>query len=151
MFDFADYSACGRFCEQSAEKSLKAYLEIYGEAGDMRLFSLHKPKRLYERCCELGLETAQKQMASELALFAEYYYDTNYPGDSFLEVTREQAEDAMRTMAEVNSLVFSKLADDSAGRDASELDGDYTRVRLGSPTAICGRTEETSITDSRLW
>jgi hypothetical protein len=27
----------------------------------------------------------------------------------------------------------------------------YTRIRLGIPTAICGRTEETSITDSRLW
>ncbi|MDR1062039.1 MAG: hypothetical protein LBL83_12735, partial [Clostridiales bacterium] len=30
-----------------------------------------------------------------------------------------------------------------------EADNDYTRVRLGSPTAICGRTEETSITGSR--
>jgi hypothetical protein len=29
--------------------------------------------------------------------------------------------------------------------------GIYTRVRLEIPTAICGRTEETSITDSRLW
>jgi putative ABC transport system ATP-binding protein len=27
----------------------------------------------------------------------------------------------------------------------------YTRVRLEIPTAICGRTEETSITGSRLW
>jgi hypothetical protein len=28
---------------------------------------------------------------------------------------------------------------------------DYTRERFEIPTAICGRTEETSITDSHLW
>jgi hypothetical protein len=33
----------------------------------------------------------------------------------------------------------------------ARLPYNYTRVRLGIPTAICGRTEETSITDSRLW
>jgi hypothetical protein len=27
----------------------------------------------------------------------------------------------------------------------------HTRVRLEIPTAICGRTDETSITDSSLW
>jgi hypothetical protein len=34
---------------------------------------------------------------------------------------------------------------------ASHVYSYYTRERLNIPTAFCGRTEETSITDSRLW
>ena len=109
MFDLQDYTACGRFCEQSAEKSLKAFIEQKGSSADMLLMSLHKPRRLYERSCELGLETLDKQLALELSIFSEYYYDTNYPSASYFELTESQAGEALEIMARINKSVNKKL------------------------------------------
>jgi len=105
MFEAGDFSACGRFCEQSAEKSLKAFIEQKGASADKPLMASHKPKRLYERCCGLGLEELDKQLALQLAVFSEYYYDTNYPGASYFELTQEEAEEALEIMERVNRAV----------------------------------------------
>ena len=109
MFDNDDFSACGRFCEQSVEKSLKAYISEYGEDTDMVLLYSHKPRRLYERCCELGLENYNKDTALALANFDDYYYGANYPGNNFIELTKEQAEEALKIMETVNDIVKNKL------------------------------------------
>jgi len=37
MFDNCDFNACGRFCEQSVEKSLKAFICEHGDNSDMLL------------------------------------------------------------------------------------------------------------------
>ena len=107
MFELKDYTACGRFCEQSVEKSLKAFLEKHGSITDRPLMTIHKPRRLYERCCALGLETLDKDLALQLSVFSDYYYDTNYPGASYFELSEEQAREAIEIMARVNSLVTS--------------------------------------------
>ena len=109
MFNLEDYSACGRFCEQSVEKSLKAFIEIKGSVSDIGLMSIHKPRRLYERCCELGLAEADTGLALVMAKLADYYYDTNYPGDSYFELTKEEAEEALTAMDRVNLLVRQAL------------------------------------------
>jgi len=109
MFNNNDFSACGRFCEQSVEKSLKAYISEYGEDIDMALLYLHKPFRLYERCCELGLENFNKDTALDLAHFDDYYYGTNYPGENYFELTKEQAEEALKIMELINEMVKNKL------------------------------------------
>jgi HEPN domain-containing protein len=109
MFDLDDYSACGRFCEQSVEKSLKAYMEIHGDISDIRLMSLHKPRRLYERCCELGLPDLGNDVLAVLSMLADYYYDTNYPGDAYFELTELNAREALKVMKLVNDLVDDKL------------------------------------------
>lgn len=121
MFEFEDFSACGRFCEQSVEKSLKAFIEIKGSISDKSLMSLHKPRRLYERCCELGLETPDKQLALELSVFSEYYYDTNYPGASYFELTETQAIAAMEIMRGINKKVSDKLNEKPNGTSNGTL------------------------------
>ena len=109
MFDYNDYTACGRFCEQSVEKSLKAYIELHGDASDARLMSLHKPRRLYERCCQLGLQSLDTSILATLSALSDYYFDTNYPGNAYFELTKEQAEQALVVMKHINALVQTCL------------------------------------------
>ena len=109
MYELNDYTACGRFCEQSAEKSLKAFIEKNGGISDRPLMKIHKPRRLYERCCELGLEEADALFALQLSVFSEYYYDTNYPGADYFELTEQQAKEAIHVMERVNNSVIRAL------------------------------------------
>ena len=109
MFDNGDFNACGKFCEQSAEKSLKAFISEHGNSSDMLLLKLHKPYRLYERCCKLGLDKISDASALILSKFSEYYYDTNYPGNDYIELTEEEAAEALKIMNEINALVKNKL------------------------------------------
>ncbi|MCL1787467.1 MAG: HEPN domain-containing protein [Defluviitaleaceae bacterium] len=110
MFEAGDYTACGRFCEQAVEKAFKAYLEVYGGSDVVGLMKLHKPRRLYEKCCELGLQPVDETILATLSDLSEYYYETNYPGDGFFELTRKQAEQAAELMRRMVALVSLALA-----------------------------------------
>lgn len=109
MYELGDYNACGRFCEQSVEKSLKAFIEQNGSSEDIPLMTLHRPRRLYERCCALGLGPLDPALALSLSVFSEYYYDTNYPGASYFELTKLQAEDALALTDRVNLAVRARM------------------------------------------
>ncbi|MCL2224709.1 MAG: HEPN domain-containing protein [Defluviitaleaceae bacterium] len=95
MHDVDDFNAAGRFCEQSVEKCLKSYIELKGDASDFRLMSLHKPRRLYERCIQLGMSPLPDRDVTVLSKLADYYYDTNYPGNYYFELTFEQSVEAL--------------------------------------------------------
>jgi len=95
MHNARDYSAAGRFCEQSVEKCLKSYIERHGNSSDYRLMALHKPRRLYERCLELGWPELPDKDVAVLSKLADYYYDTNYPGNSYFELNEAQSEEAL--------------------------------------------------------
>ena len=95
MYDVDDYSASGRFCEQVVEKCFKSYIEAKGGASDYRLMLLHKPLRLYERCLQLGFKKMSDADVSVLSKLADYYYDTNYPGNSYFELTKAHADEAV--------------------------------------------------------
>ena len=95
MHEVEDYSAAGRFCEQSVEKCLKSFIEKNGDGKDFRLMSLHKPRRIYERCVQLGLKELSDRDVAILSKLSDYYYDTNYPGNSFFELSFEQSAEAL--------------------------------------------------------
>jgi HEPN domain-containing protein len=107
MHDVEDYSAAGRFCEQTVEKCLKSYIELKGDASDFRLMSLHKPRRLYERCIQLGMKKLPDRDISVLSLLSDYYYDTNYPGNSYFELTFDQSAEALILAEKVYELFES--------------------------------------------
>jgi len=109
MHDFSDYSAAGRFCEQAVEKCLKSYIEKHGDSSDYKLMSLHKPRRLYDRCVELGWRELSHRDAGILSKLSDYYYDTNYPGNSYFELTESQSAEALE-LAEKIYAFFKKGA-----------------------------------------
>ncbi|MCL2216208.1 MAG: HEPN domain-containing protein [Defluviitaleaceae bacterium] len=104
-----DYSAGGRFSEQSVEKCLKAFIEQNGISDDYRLMSLHKPRRLYERCLELGLSSLSDKDICTLSQLADYYYDTNYPGNAYFELTKAQSQEALELAEKVVVLIEAAL------------------------------------------
>jgi len=104
MHSVEDYSAAGRFCEQSVEKCLKSYIEQKGNSGDFRLMSLHKPRRLYERCVQLGMNPLPACDVAVLSSLSDYYYDTNYPGNSYFELTQEQSAEAINLAEKIYGL-----------------------------------------------
>jgi HEPN domain-containing protein len=108
MYTAKDYSASGRFSEQVVEKCLKSFIEKNGEASDYMLMSLHKPRRLYERCIELGLSELSDKEVSILSKLSDYYYDTNYPGNSYFELTEAQSAEALQLAEKIYNL-FSNL------------------------------------------
>jgi HEPN domain-containing protein len=90
-----DYCASGRFSEQAIEKCFKAYIEKNGKAEDYKLMALHKPWRLYDRCCALGFPELSVDEENILHKLADYYYDTNYPGNAYFELTQAQSKEAL--------------------------------------------------------
>jgi len=112
MHSVQDYSACGRFSEQVVEKCLKALIERKGESGDYRLMSLHKPLRLYERCLELGLTEFSDKDVCTLSKLADYYYDTNYPGNAYFELTEAQSLEAFQLAEKIAKLIEDALKGD---------------------------------------
>ena len=104
-----DYCASGRFSEQSVEKAFKAYIEQKGAADDYKLMALHKPWRLYDRCHALGLPQLSDEEEHILHKLPDYYYDTNYPGNAYFELTQGQSQEALEIARTVVGLVEEAL------------------------------------------
>ena len=108
-YDIKEYTGCGQLCEKCVEKSLKAYISEFGSETDLLALSAHNPHRLYEKCCELGFEKFDKDMAFEMAKLADYYRETRYPGDNYFELTETEARDALKIMRYINNKVKESL------------------------------------------
>ena len=104
-----DYCASGRFSEQAIEKCFKAFIEQKGTADDYKLMALHKPWRLYDRCCSLGLPELSGAEESILHKLPDYYYDTNYPGNAYFELTHAQSLEALELARVVVGLMEEVL------------------------------------------
>jgi len=83
---------CGRTAEQAVEKALKAFLASEGDETDYKLLNTHKPFRVYSRCVKYGfaLELSNEELHL-LKNLDSYYYDTNYPGNDFFEISLNEA------------------------------------------------------------
>jgi HEPN domain-containing protein len=104
-----DFCASGRFSEQAVEKCFKAYIEKKGNADDYKLMALHKPWRLYDRCLKMGFPPLSDAEENILHKLADYYYDTNYPGNAYFELTHTQSAEALeiaRTIVEITEEVL---------------------------------------------
>jgi len=93
----SSFSSCGRFCQQTIEKSFKHYIHLNGDINDQKSLHTHKIKRLYDKCKALGMKFALS--AEEIVVLRDVedcYFDTNYPGDDFYELDKEQAKAALK-------------------------------------------------------
>jgi len=101
MLDAGVYNNSVRFCQQYIEKLFKEKIHTSGsEDGDYLLLHTHKIPKLARRCESLiGIKFSK----DEIILFNElsnYYFDTNYPSDDYVEVDKETAMDIYKqTMA----------------------------------------------------
>ena len=109
MFSLENYDPCGRFCQQSIEKRLKYYIEQNGTTDDLRLLHTHTLAKLYYRVCQLAGFEVDKIIRGDLHQLTTYYFDTNYPCEDNIELTKDMAEEALDVAVKVNNWVDSLL------------------------------------------
>ena len=103
------YNPCGRFCHQSIEKRMKYYIELYGNPQDLFFLSTHNLKRLYEKVCEIEGVTLDKVFKSNVSDLTDYYFDTNYPKDFNIELTKDMAKEAIEVTENINAWIDTLL------------------------------------------
>ncbi|GHV14747.1 hypothetical protein FACS1894219_11110 [Clostridia bacterium] len=104
------YNPCGRFCQQSVEKRYKAYIEVAGSIEDMRVMTSHNLTLLYRRICQLLNIPIDLETMGELALLSSYYFDTNYPKEENIELTKDEAEQALEIAEKLNNWTDTLLS-----------------------------------------
>jgi HEPN domain-containing protein len=92
MMDVAKYNYAVRLFEQYVEKVMKHRIFLYGDDNDRSLLYSHRVPKLGKRCeVLLGITFTDKEMLLFNDL-ANFYFDTNYPGDDYVEIAKEEAE-----------------------------------------------------------
>ena len=95
MFKAELYNHAARLCQQYLEKILKNYIFQHGEEGDYLLLSTHNLPKIASRIEELLNIKFEKDDLYHLRLLKDYYFDTNYPGDNFLELDYKMSKEAL--------------------------------------------------------
>ncbi|MCL1877377.1 MAG: HEPN domain-containing protein [Defluviitaleaceae bacterium] len=94
MLDASIYNNAVRFCQQYVEKICKEKIHTSGsEDGDQFLLHSHRLPKLARRCevlCAIRFTKDEVIFFNELA---NYYFDTNYPGDEYVEIDDKTAND----------------------------------------------------------
>jgi len=109
MYKCENYDPCGRFCQQSVEKRLKYFIEQHGNTDDIPILHIHSLSKLYYRVCEIVGCEVDKVMRGDLHQLTTYYFDTNYPSEMNIELTKEMAQEALDIMESVNTWVDDLL------------------------------------------
>ena len=96
MLEYELYSHCVRLCQQYIEKCFKEAIDRRGSGGaDTFLLHTHKVQQLAARCSEIfGIKFTHKEKTFFKKL-TDYYFDTNYPSDDYVEITAAEAAKVM--------------------------------------------------------
>jgi len=101
MFNAKLFNHTVRFCQQYVEKIFKECLSLHGnEESDLFLLHTHKLARLAERCSTILHISFSR---TEMALFREltdYYFDTNYPGENYIKLSEQKADEVYNEVLE---------------------------------------------------
>lgn len=88
-YSFNLWNKVGRECQQACEKYLKHYLQQNHMLSET-LERTHNLKKLVR-----AIPDYDKDIYRELSVVGDYYFDTNYPGDEFIMLDREMADEAL--------------------------------------------------------
>ena len=84
------WNAVGRDSQQACEKYLKHYLQE-NHLLTKELSRTHNLVKLMKT-----IPNYDRKVCRQLASIYGYYFDTNYPGDDFVELSKEDAEEARK-------------------------------------------------------
>lgn len=111
-----NYNGVASTSAQSAEKYLKAVIEeCFGDREDlMELLHSHNLGVLHSRVvtkCELRVSS------KDCKWLGDFYYDAGYPGDNFVVVNREDAEECLRILETLSRDVHAILEAEDSKRE----------------------------------
>jgi len=96
LLGWGDYNDSARYSQQVVEKTLKHLLETTNDVSVTKFFKLHNLSKLYSEVENRNIKTLPQVDKDILAVLTDYYYDTNYPGDNFVLIKKEEAERAYK-------------------------------------------------------
>lgn len=94
-FSSGNYNLIARLAEQYVEKLLKHYIELNGSTEHLTLLSTHNLTKMYDVVVQLGYIDKVQTDRLFMSQLKDYYFDTNYPGDNYRELDREESELAL--------------------------------------------------------
>jgi len=103
-YEYELWNKVGRECQQACEKYLKHYLEQTHRLPET-LQRTHNLKKLIR-----AIPDYDNDLYKELSIVGGYYFDTNYPGDDFIELDREMADEAVEIAERLIAYVEGLLA-----------------------------------------
>ena len=89
------YNLVARLAQQGAEKIMKHFIEKLSHEDFIPLLGTHNTVRLYNAILSLGMIPENRAHRKELLLLKNYYFDTNYPGENYIEIDYETAKEAL--------------------------------------------------------
>lgn len=101
MMDGEFYNQISVCAQQVAEKMLKSVVEVTMPLDDNteKIMRSHNLKLIYDKIHEQIPNFILDRHG--LASLKDYYFDTKYPGDNFVNVTREECNDNLRIAYDV--------------------------------------------------
>lgn len=102
-----NYNGVASLCAQSAEKYLKAVLEVTFAEDALNLMHSHNLRaitnKLKESFPKLSLSS------KDMKWLGDFYFDARYPGDNFVEVNKEDALECLRITEDLQEKVTALL------------------------------------------
>lgn len=96
-------------CTQAIEKELKHYITeyIYIEGDDLRIMKGHNLKKLARATDIKSID----EYIVDLTDLTDYYFDTRYPGESFIEISYDEAKRIYEKTEEIFNLILKGIND----------------------------------------
>lgn len=122
--ELGNYNSVTSGCAQSAEKFLKAVVDIsFPEDADaIRLLKSHNLRSILNKIKEHYMTELSSKDCKWLG---DFYYDARYPGDNFIVSMEEDAVEALRIVGEIRqeALRLVALERSKRGSDKDKLKG----------------------------
>ena len=112
-YDHELWNKVGRECQQVCEKYLKYYLQ-YKHLLSETLERTHNLKKLLKE-----IPGYDKAIYKDLSVVGDYYFEANYPGDNFMILDKEMADEAIETannlISYIDDLILKGQSESVAG------------------------------------
>jgi HEPN domain-containing protein len=89
LAEFEMWNLAGQHLQQASEKQLKSWLEENNKL-DITLARTHNLRRLFR-----AIGGYKEDLYKTAALVENYYFDTKYPGDDFIELNKQDIDSAI--------------------------------------------------------
>ena len=104
------YNHAVRLCQQYIEKIMKECIHRNGGTeADLFLLHTHRLAKLSTRCEEIADMRFTDSEKLFLRTLTDYYFDTNYPGENYIEVNKDEATLTYKNTCEFQFKYEAKL------------------------------------------
>lgn len=103
--NYPRYNQTAMLCQQVSEKLLKSVAELVIAEGTEEFLKTHNLKKIYQGINEYLSDEPLVLDIVELGFLKDFYFEAKYPGENFINVTKEMCIKGLEVMYKVVSEV----------------------------------------------